>query len=340
MYQILIVDDDSIMRRALNVMINKIDGFEVCGEAATGSQAIKVYEETHPDIIFMDILMPGLTGLDVAKIIREKDNDVTIYLLSAYKNFNLAKEAVKLQIKEYILKPISMSGLADLLNNYKRDKEGSISHYLNSFEEVVSEGDFKKVYYGLEEPINRIYKKYGNNQEKLVEIFRYVGQRLIAQSIVEDNGTSDVESLFPLNECLITEPMIAQLWLFKVMNYVYEREAVRRYPVLQNVFVYIDENIHSDIGLNQIIESCSISQGYLSRIFKSQFHVSVMEYLHLKKMHLAKGYFYLTNDSVAEVAFKLGYNESNYFSKVFKKYENKTVQQYRKTMQAQRGAVK
>ena len=64
-----------------------------------------------------------------------------------------------------------------------------------------------------------------------------------------------------------------------------------------------------------------------------------MEYLHLRKMHLAKGYFYLTNDSVAEVAFRLGYSESNYFSKVFKKYERITVQQYRKSIQTKRGTA-
>ncbi len=339
MFQILIVDDDSIMRRALKVMIDKINGFEVCGEAATGSQALAIYEQTNPDIIIMDILMPGLTGLDVAKTIRAKDLDTTIYLLSAYKNFNLAKEAVRLQIKEYLLKPLSMKALSELLNTYKKEKEGSVSHYLNAFEALVENGDFRQLYYGLDEPISKIYKKYSGDDEKLVEVFRYVGQRLIAQSALAEDSKSDLESLFPLNECLISEPMIAQMWLFKVLNYVYEKEAIRRYPVLQNVFTYIDENIRSDISLNQIIESCSISQGYLSRIFKNQFQVSVMEYLHLRKMHLAKGYFYLTNDSVAEVAFRLGYSESNYFSKVFKKYERITVQQYRKSIQTKRGTA-
>ena len=156
--RVLIVDDDSIMRRALNVMINKIEGFEVCGEAATGTQALKLYEQTHPDIIFMDILMPGFTGLDVAKHIREKDMETTIYLVSAYKNFNLAKEAVKLQIKEYLLKPLSMKALSDLLNTYKQEKEGSVSHYLNQFEELVETGDFRQLYYGLDEPLSRVYK--------------------------------------------------------------------------------------------------------------------------------------------------------------------------------------
>ena len=46
-------------------------------------------------------------------------------------------------------------------------------------------------------------------------------------------------------------------------------------------------------------------------------------------MHLAKGYFYFTEDSIADVAFRLGYNESSYFSKVFKKYEKMTVKEYK-----------
>ena len=49
----------------------------------------------------------------------------------------------------------------------------------------------------------------------------------------------------------------------------------------------------------------------------------------MRKLHLAKGYFYFTEDSIAEVAFRLGYNESSYFSKVFKKFENMTVKQYK-----------
>ena len=80
----------------------------------------------------------------------------------------------------------------------------------------------------------------------------------------------------------------------------------------------------------------------MSRIFREQFHVSVTEYLHLKKMHLAKGYFYFTEDSIAEVAFRLGYNESSYFSKVFKKYEKMTVKEYKKEVRSRndRKAVK
>lgn len=113
------------------------------------------------------------------------------------------------------------------------------------------------------------------------------------------------------------------------MDYLFQQNSINRYPLLENIFIYIDNHIKEDIAINKIIDNCAISQGYLSRIFREQFQVSVTEYLHMKKMNLAKGYFYFTSDSIAEVAFRLGYNESSYFSKAFKKYEKMTVKQYK-----------
>ena len=55
-----------------------------------------------------------------------------------------------------------------------------------------------------------------------------------------------------------------------------------------------------------------------------------MDYLHMKKINLARAYFIFTDHSASDVAFRLGYNESGYFSKVFKKYENTTIQSYRR----------
>ncbi len=142
-------------------------------------------------------------------------------------------------------------------------------------------------------------------------------------------ATAGIYELFPINEVLILDRKTSELWLFRVMDFLFQQNSIGRYPLLENIFIYIEKHIKEDITLNSIIENCAISQGYLSRIFREQFQVSVTEYLHMKKLHLAKGYFYFTEDSIAEVAFRLGYNESSYFSKVFKKFENMTVKQYK-----------
>ena len=144
------------------------------------------------------------------------------------------------------------------------------------------------------------------------------------------NGEKNtIIELFPINKSLILEKKTSELWLFRVVDYLFQQSSMKRYPLLDNIFLYIDQHIKEEITLNKIIENCAVSQGYLSRIFRSQFHVSVTEYLHMKKMHLAKGYFYFTEDSIGEVAFRLGYSESSYFSRVFKKYENLTMKEYK-----------
>ena len=114
------------------------------------------------------------------------------------------------------------------------------------------------------------------------------------------------------------------------LSFVITNRGDKKLTLAGTADLVLEKHIKEDITLNSIIENCAISQGYLSRIFREQFKVSVTEYLHMRKLHLAKGYFYFTEDSIAEVAFRLGYNESSYFSKVFKKFENMTVKQYKK----------
>ncbi len=332
MYRILIVDDDAIMRKALGVMISKVDGFEVCGEATNGRDAILRFKEIHPDIIFMDNVMPVMTGLEAIRSIRKTDNSVTIYILSAYINFNLAQEAMKLEVKEYLLKPIPLKSLMTVLVDYKTARDTTINLSMHLMEEIIEDRYFGKAYYNYEEQVREIYQKYGDDGEKLVDVFRYFGQHMISMIGGMEGQVKNLDDLLSLNENVIMGVQVGQMWLFKVMDYVFKQRSIRRYPVLTNVFQYIDEHIREEIGLNQIIENCAISQGYLSRIFKDQFKISVMEYLHMRKLYLAKCYMFLTNDSVAEIADRLGYNESSYFSKVFKKYEHMTVQQYRKTI--------
>jgi two-component system response regulator YesN len=98
------------------------------------------------------------------------------------------------------------------------------------------------------------------------------------------------------------------------------------------VFDYLEVHLTENIGLKEITQDCNVSQGYLSRIFKVEFGVSVMEYIHMRKMMLAKWYFLDNRVSLTDVAYRLGYNESSYFSKVFKKYEHVTVLEYKKSL--------
>ena len=83
------------------------------------------------------------------------------------------------------------------------------------------------------------------------------------------------------------------------------------------------------LTLSLLVERCSISQSYLSRLFRDCFQLSVTDYIHLRKLHLAKKYILYERKPVGDIGFLLGYNEYTYFSKVFKKYEGMTIQEYK-----------
>lgn len=337
MYRVLIADDDLLMREALKKMISRIAGFEAVYSLGSCEEAIELCKEDPTDIIFMDIMMPGISGIEASKVIHSQNSSITIYIISGYSTFQFAKEALQSNVKEYISKPLTFEYLEGLLKNYKTEHEGCAHHQLDFLTEMLKEQNFGKVYYGIPNVINEIYSNNHRNREELMGILNYIGQSLVSLIMFPDHGNKNIQELYPLNAGLIYEKKISELWLFKVVNYVFQEKSIQRYPLLENVFLYIEEHIRENIGLNQIIEYCSMSQGYLSRIFKKQFQVSVMEYLHMRKINLAKGYFCFTDDSIADVAFRLGYNESSYFSKVFKKYEFMTVHQYKKMMQEESG---
>ena len=99
MYNVLIVDDDTLMRNALRAMISRFKNFQIIGEAANGAEAIAICRLYPVHLIFMDIIMPGMTGIEAGKKIKEDSPQTEICILSAYSDFHFAKEAMELHIK-------------------------------------------------------------------------------------------------------------------------------------------------------------------------------------------------------------------------------------------------
>jgi two-component system, response regulator YesN len=103
---ILIVDDEVLERTALTKIINNSsEDVLVIGEAPNGRMAIEMAQEHRPDIIFMDIKMPGIDGVQAVKAIKKIDPSIRFIMVSAFNTFEYAKEVMQQGVKEYILKP-------------------------------------------------------------------------------------------------------------------------------------------------------------------------------------------------------------------------------------------
>ena len=108
MYKLMIVDDEPIVLKSLKFIIEKnFNNINIVETARTGREAIQKAETNVPDIIFMDIKMPGINGLDAIKEIKSRCMNTIFVILTAYGQFNFAKEAVNLGVIEYLLKPIA-----------------------------------------------------------------------------------------------------------------------------------------------------------------------------------------------------------------------------------------
>ena len=105
MYKVLIVDDEQITLQYLRALTDwRAQGFEIVGEAMSGKKAVELMCASMPDVVFLDIRMPQVSGLDLAMKLMEIRASAKIVLLSAYREFDYARGAIALSVFDYLLK--------------------------------------------------------------------------------------------------------------------------------------------------------------------------------------------------------------------------------------------
>lgn len=121
MYRILIADDEGIMVESFKGVISRqFEGEVEIATAKTGRTAIEQAENFHPDIVFMDIQMPGINGIAAIREIRSFNSSCLFYVVSAYDKFDYAQDAISLGVEKYIMKPLSRSMIIETVEEGMR----------------------------------------------------------------------------------------------------------------------------------------------------------------------------------------------------------------------------
>lgn len=111
--RVLIVDDHTVVRSGLAAFLQAFDDFELVGEASNGQQALALSEQLQPDVVLMDLVMPGMDGASATRAIRQQFPHVQVIALTSFREPELVQAVVKAGAIGYLLKNLSADELAN-----------------------------------------------------------------------------------------------------------------------------------------------------------------------------------------------------------------------------------
>lgn len=273
MYRVLLVDDEQIERMALAKKIDRYYGDKVeIYHAVNGREAVAMCGEQKNDIVIMDISMPEMNGVMAAKYIRKMDDECSIIFLSAYDDFEYARNAIKVRALDYLLKPCDMNDLLAVMDTalQKLDKENAFNGNSISGKEQNKETEI----------CGSNYNNVRENRPKRTDNVR----------------NSDEQT---------------------TIKYLKE---------------YVENNYIYDISMQEAAEEMGYSDAYFSKLFKQYFNQNFTAYLTEYRIKKAKELLSNTNHSIKDISRMVGYTDSNYFAKIFKRLVGEIPSKYRENL--------
>ena len=189
MINVLIVDDDFMVAKVHAGFIQRTPGFAVVGVAHTGAQAVVETGRLMPDLVLLDIHLPDINGLDLMHQLREVAPELDVLVISAAREVDTVRKALRGGIVHYLIKPFSQTDLQERLEHYR-----SAYHGLDSSKDVAEQSDVNKVF-GLDRTDRPLPKGCSVETLKLVEAaLKEADGDLSANEVAVQLGTSRVSA--------------------------------------------------------------------------------------------------------------------------------------------------
>jgi two-component system, response regulator YesN len=331
MYSVLIVDDMEAIRNMIKRLPiwGDVSGFVIKAEAKDGEEALELFKEHDFDLVISDIRMPKVDGMELIKELKEVSPDTITVLLTDHAEFTFAKEAIKYGVLDYLVKPVEKDALDKVLVKAR---------------EILEQRKKQLKFYYPEKYVFEASKKICLGDSKGIEEIIAIEETIKLRT--KDNPTN-TDILLEKLEKDVKEMVIAEhSWLkyFLGMKYDYKLDAWLMYVLgeldeftainsknqyVRRIASYLLDNIETEISMNDLADKLYLSKNYLGELFKQETGISVAEFFNRAKVRRA-GVLLLESDlKWYEIAVKLGFNNIEYFTKIFKKKMGETPQNYR-----------
>ncbi|MDO4778716.1 MAG: response regulator [Tissierellia bacterium] len=188
MFKLMIADDESIIRRGIKKLVNLSElNIDSILEADNGNDAIKIALSERPDIILMDINMPGTDGLTAASEIKNEFKNAFIIILTGYDYFEYTQAAIRAKVDDYVLKPVSKVDIEYILKTaidkiINDRKEKSLSRVIdegNGNPEIFEQSDAIRKYisdniFSFDFSLSKMAEEVGYNSNYLSVLFKQI----------------------------------------------------------------------------------------------------------------------------------------------------------------------
>lgn len=359
-YKLIIADDEDAIRKGLVKSIPWDElGYRVVADFMDGEEIIAYLKENDVDVIFTDVRMCVVSGLEVARWIQENQRDIKVVMISGFREFDYIQKAMKYGVRDYVLKPLKpleicevFRKLKETLDHERKAKELSWENVLRWREDTdcklvidreeqlvgaVAKGELTELaaHYGLWcEKAERVLAEYFpvivlHLLDSLYEHLDRLGLELSVENekinrIHEIKTISIQETIEKLREIL--ESITTEIHNRKKRNDSFDK-------TLATVRNYIDIHLGENFGVEQLAELVGLNRSYFSREFKMRTGLNVTEYILQRKIgraiELAEG----SKHTTVQIAELLGYSDVKYFRKIFKNFTGYSVTEYRNLMQ-------
>jgi two-component system response regulator YesN len=360
MYTMMLVDDDYITREGLRDLIDWENlGIKILGEAEDGAEALLVARSLKPDIVITDVVMPVMDGIQFVEQLKTEQPEVMIIMISAHQDIQYVKASIKLDAIDYILKPFNREELKQVVAKVvsRLDKEkaqqrltdditryytGSISStglpvIVESVEKITaicSTGQTEALTAEVEQFFLTI-RQY--KMESMLFLTTVCSELLIkavrsAAAHVEPAMVQEVKDSLQQFRIMQSPKQIEEFVVDKLMDLEKASNELRSGKsrrIIRDVEGIIHKSYNQNLTIQQLAAEVFMSPGHLQTLFKKETGQTINDYITSVRLEKAQEMLKDPAIKIYEVANQVGYQDTYYFTKIFKKMVGVNPMEYR-----------
>lgn len=353
MLKVMLVDDDFVV---LNGMANKVINWEaldceIVGTASDGVEALRKIETLRPDVVFTDVVMPRMNGLELLEEIRKRWPDVHVVVISAYDESAYVRQSMHSDAVEYLLKPCREQEIAEAIAKIRGRMDGAAMRHQP---ENISDEDYNKIKALTGDVLEALKDVSLETVEmKTAKMFDQVETLKMSSMLYMTSVCVDLltQSINVVKQALPDERSLEIGTALDMISRVRGMEELRSMMIrtmcgmaltlangtaemtriVRQTYDIIEKRYMENLTAQQIANELHISVNTLQNHFKQEYGTTIRQYMTEVRIRQAKRQLRQTNDKIADICEQVGYHDTDYFTRVFREATGQTPHEYRKS---------